>query len=159
MKKIIAAATLLAASGLPAAAADYTTVHLSIMVNRPAEAVWARVGGYCTISVWLKLPCTITAGSGDVGTIRSLALNGTTDEIMVAKTPLSYSYTQPASTTLYHGTLEVRPVDAGHSEIFYTLLYDQAALGTPDAQAAYRKGRVDRFQGAIEAMKAMAEAN
>jgi hypothetical protein len=156
MKKFIAAAGLVCALVLPAHAADYAVIHLNIAVNRPAEAVWAKVGDYCAIAGWLKMKCVITAGNGDVGTIRQL--NGTIEEIMTSKTPLSYGYTQPASTILYHGVLEVRPVDAGHSQIFYTLMYDQAPLATPDAQAANRKSRSDRFQGAIEAMKAMAEA-
>src|SRR5580693_8179770 len=119
-KSIIAAAGLVCALALPAEAADYTIIPLSIAVNRPAQAVWAKVGDYCGIAAWLKVKCEITAGSGDVGTVRHI--NGTIVEIMVGKTALSYTYTQPDSTILYHGTLEVRPVDAGHSQIFYTLL-------------------------------------
>jgi hypothetical protein len=155
-KAIITAVGLVCALALPAAAADYAVIPLSIAVNRPAQAVWAKVGDYCAIATWLKVKCEITAGSGDVGTVRHI--NDTTVEIMVGKTALSYTYTQPSSAILYHGTLEVRPVDATHSQIFYTLLYDQAPLATPEAQAANRKSRTDRFQGAIEAMKAMAEA-
>ena len=139
MKKIIAGAALLSALSFPALAADYTTIHLNVAVNRPAEAVWAKVGDYCAITDWLKVKCMLTSGTGEVGTIRQL--NGTTEEILVAKTPLSYAYTQPASTILYHGTLEVRPVDAGHSQIFYTLMYDQAPLATPEAQDANRQSR------------------
>lgn len=156
MKKFIAAAGLICALALPAQAADYAVIHLNIAVNRPAEAVWAKVGDYCAISNWLKVKCDITSGSGDVGTIRNI--DGKIPEIMVGKTPLSYSYAQPASPIFYHGVLEVRPVDAGHSQIFYTLMYDQAPLATPEAQEANRKSRTTRFQGAIEAMKASAEA-
>jgi hypothetical protein len=156
MKQIIASLALLCAVAAPAAAADYTTIDLSIGVNRPAATVWAKVGGYCAIADWLKVTCVLTSGTGEVGTMRHL--NGTIDELLVGKTPLSYTYTQPASPILYHGTLEVRPIDAGHSEIHYNLMYDQAPLATPEAQDANRKSRAARFQTAIETMKAMAEA-
>jgi hypothetical protein len=52
----------------------------------------------------------ITAGNGvSVGSNR--LLNGNNNEIMIAATPYSYSYTQPASTILYHGSLAVEPLE------------------------------------------------
>ena len=59
---------------------------------------------------------------------------------MVAKTPLSYAYTQPTSPILYHGNLAVEVIDAGHSRIVYDLLYDAAPLATPEAQAPTSPG-------------------
>ena len=96
------------------------------MVERSADQTWSRIGDYCAIKDWLGTSCVITAGSGDVGTIRHL--NGATDELLVAKTKYSYAYTQPTSPILYHGNLAVEPVDATHSRIVYTLFYDQAPL-------------------------------
>jgi Polyketide cyclase / dehydrase and lipid transport len=157
MKKIIAGMVLLCGLSVPALAADYTVINLTINVNRSAAAVWAKVGGYCAIADWFKAKCAITSGNGEVGTIRRM--NDRLDELLVAKSAYSYTYTQPATPNPLFGTLEVRSVDSGHSQIFYTLLYDQAPLGAADAQAAARQSRTTRFQTAIETMKAMAEAN
>src|SRR5262245_5116583 len=50
----------------------YVTIPLEITVNRPAAEVWKRVGKYCDIGEWLRIPCTITSGKdGEVGAIRS----------------------------------------------------------------------------------------
>src|SRR5215471_12721161 len=107
-------------SGTPPAAADstvvanptYTSIPLEITVNRPAAEVWKRVGKYCDIGEWLQIPCTITSGKdGEFGAVRSVG-----NEILVGKTELSYTYTQPVREgrpyNLYHGTLEARPVTA-----------------------------------------------
>src|SRR4051812_41819039 len=51
----------------------YVTINLEIGVDRPAAEVWKRVGKYCDIGEWLRLPCTITSGKNDeVGTVRSV---------------------------------------------------------------------------------------
>ena len=47
---------------------------------------------------------------------RNRLLNGNNNEIMIAATPYSYSYTQPATTILYHGTLAVEPLDRGRQD-------------------------------------------
>ena len=79
---------------------------------------------------------------------------------MIAATPYSYSYTQPATTILYHGTLAVEPLDRGRkTKIVYSLFYDQAPLGTDQAKAENRAQRTKRFSDALDAMKAMAEQN
>lgn len=154
--KAIIAALLGAGIAAPALAADYAVVVQDIAVDRPADAVWAKVGGYCAIGDWLKVSCVYTSGSGDVGTVRRLA--DRIDEVMVGRTALSYTYTQPTTTILYHGTLEVVPVDARHSKIVYTLFWDQAALPTSEAKQADREQRRSRFHTALETMKAQAEA-
>src|SRR5271155_2723248 len=86
-----------------AAAPEYTTIVMEKTVDRPADVVWKKIGGYCDIATWLKVTCVLTSGTGDVGTMRRL--NDKTDEVMVAKTQHSYTYTQPTTTILYHGTL------------------------------------------------------
>ena len=107
-----AAVTADAPASAPAApAADYAVLNLNVSVNAPVDVVWQKVGGYCDIEAWLKVKCALTSGSGDVGTMRHLTI-GTraVDEIMVAKTAHSYTYTQPNTTILYHGTLESCPM-------------------------------------------------
>src|SRR5262245_24109617 len=69
----------------------YVMLPLEIEVNRPAAEVWKRVGKYCDIGEWLQIPCTITSGTdGQFGAVRSVA-----NEILVGRTELSYTYTQP----------------------------------------------------------------
>jgi hypothetical protein len=151
----IAVAMLVSA---PAGAAEYTSILLDKVVNRTPDQTWAKIGPYCAIATWLKVKCVITAGNGaSVGTNR--LLNDNNNEIMVAATPYSYTYTQPTSAILYHGTLAVEPLDRGRqTRIVYTLLYDQAPLGTDQAKAENRASRTKRFSEALDAMKAMAES-
>src|SRR5271154_4492929 len=83
--------------------ATYITIPLEINVNRPAAEVWKRVGKYCDIGEWLQFACTIVSGKdGEVGAVRSIG-----NEILVGKTELSYTYTQPVRIgqpyPLYHG--------------------------------------------------------
>jgi hypothetical protein len=142
-----------------ASAADYAVLNLQTDVDQPVEVVWKKIGGYCDIAAWMKVTCDYTSGTGDVGTVRHLTIrtNGI-DEVMVAKTAHSYTYTQPTTTILYHGTLEVVPNGKDHSRILYNLIWDQAALTSDDAKAKDRDGRTKAFTGALASMKAIAEA-
>src|SRR3989442_770819 len=106
----------------------YTSIPMEITVNRPAAQVWKRIGKYCDIAEWLQIPagCQITSGKdGEVGAVRTVGR-----EILVGKTELSYTYTQPVYEgrpyNLYHGTLEARPLTAKTSRIVYTLMYDNS---------------------------------
>ncbi|CUS43363.1 MAG: SRPBCC family protein [Pseudomonadota bacterium] len=153
----LASALMMAAA--PAQASDYVVIRKEILVDRPADAVWKRVGGYCAIAEWLKLKCEIVSGSGDVGTIRRL--NDTTVEPMVASTPHSYTYSQTAGGMAgfaYNGTLAVEPAGTGKSRIVYTLIYDAALMPSDEVRKAQFDRINPRFQGAVETMKALAEA-
>jgi hypothetical protein len=126
-------------------------------VNKPAAEVWARVGKYCDIGEWLRVACTIVSGKdGEVGTVRSI---GT--EILVGKTELSYTYTQPVRAgqpyIQYHGTLEARPVTATTSKIVYTLMWDNSPLADDAAKEADKTRRRTQFQTAVDNMKILAE--
>lgn len=153
---------LLAGLAAPAfAAPEYVTIAMEIDVNKPAAEVWSKVGEYCDIAEWLKLDCKITSGDGGMGTVRSLA-GGRITEILVAKTELSYGYTQPAVEgqfyNLYHGFMEARPVSATTSKILYTLVLDvsdKADQAAKDADVARRRAS---FETALKNMKAIAEA-
>lgn len=135
----------------------YETVEMEIDVNRPAAEVWARVGKYCDIGEWFQIPCTMTSGKeGDVGSVRSVGA-----EIMVAKTPLSYTYTQPVRVgvpyDMYHGTLEARPVTATTSKLVYTLMWDNSRLPDDAARAQDRERRRSTFTNLLGNMKILAE--
>ncbi len=146
-----------APSGIVVANPTYTSFTLEQDVSRPAADVWKRIGKYCDIGEWLRIPCTLTAGKdGEVGAVRSVA-----NEVLVGRTDLSYTYTQPVREgrpyNLYHGTLEVRPVTPATSRIVYTIFWDNSIL--PDA-AAREKDTASRkatFTTAIQNMKILAE--
>lgn len=135
----------------------YVSLPLEIAVNKPAAEVWKRIGKYCDIGEWLRLPCTITSGvDGEFGAVRSVAA-----EILVAKTELSYTYTQPVREgrpyDAYHGTLEARPVTATTSKIVYTLFFDNSMLADDAARERNLAQRKTTFTQALENMKSLAE--
>ena len=146
----------------PKAPPDYTAIRMQIDVARPAAAVWAKVGGFCDLSKWLAVDCAITSGEGGIGTVRSLR-GGAVTEILVAQTPLSYGYTQPAREGLfynvYHGFLEARPVTRKSSTLLYTLFLDESDKPTQAAKDADVAARRSRFEGALANMKKIAESN
>lgn len=154
-----AAASLVLALALAAGAAhagDYVSIVQETTVNAPADATWKKVNGYCAIAAWLKTTCEITSGTdGELGAVRKIA--GRIEEVIVAKTPMSYTYADPNQPILYHGTVEVRPVDRKTSKIVYTLFYDQTTI-KEDARAASREARTKMFAKVLETMKAIAEA-
>ena len=143
--------------GVAVAAPTYISIPMEIAVNRPAADVWKRVGKYCDIGEWLRIPCTITSGKdGEFGAVRSVA-----NEVLVGKTELSYTYTQPVRDgrpyNLYHGTLEARPVTATTSKIVYTLFFDNSMLADDAAREADKARRLATFKAALENMKILAE--
>lgn len=150
------------ALALPALAAepDYRTIRMEIDVAKPAAQVWKKIGGYCDISNWLDADCKITAGDGDIGTVRSLS-GGAVLEIMVAATPLSYGYTQPAVEgkfhNLYHGFLEARPISTTTSKLLYTLYLDVSDKPDAASKEADISRRRARFEGALKTMKKISE--
>jgi hypothetical protein len=135
----------------------YVSIPMEIAVNRPAAEVWKRVGKYCDIGEWLRIPCKITAGTdGEFGAVRSVA-----NEVLVGKTELSYTYTQPVRAgrpyNLYHGTLEARPVTATTSKLVYTLTYDNSMLPDDAAREKDKATRTAQFMQALQNMKILAE--
>jgi len=139
------------------AAPTYVSIPLEITVNRPAADVWKRIGKYCDIGEWFQIPCTITSGKdGEFGAVRSVA-----NEVLVGKTELSYTYTQPVREgrpyNLYHGTLEARPLTATTSKLVYTLVYDNSMLADDAARERDKAQRTTQFTRALQNMKTIAE--
>jgi hypothetical protein len=135
----------------------YTFIPLEISINKPAAEVWKRVGKFCDIGEWLRIPCTITSGTdGELGAVRSVA-----NEVLVGKTELSYTYTQPVREgrpyNLYHGTLEARPVTATTSKLVYNLFFDNSMLPDDAARERDRAQRTTQFTQALQNMKILAE--
>ena len=145
------------AQSIVVARPTYVSLPLEISVDRPAADVWKRVGKYCDIGEWFQMPCTITSGKdGEFGAVRSVA-----NEVLVGKTELSYTYTQPVREgrpyDLYHGTLEARPVTARTSKLIYTLVYDNSMLADDAAREQDKARRTALFTRALQNMKTLAE--
>jgi hypothetical protein len=135
----------------------YTSLLMEVDVNRPAAEVWKRVGKFCDIGEWMQFPCTILSGTdGEIGVVRSIG-----HEVLVGKTDLSYTYTQPVTEgrpyILYHGTLEAKPVTATTSKLIYTLMWDNSTLADDAAREKDKAQRRQMFEGALKNMKTLAE--
>jgi hypothetical protein len=135
----------------------YITIPLEITINRPAEEVWKRVGKFCDIGEWLQVPCMILSGKdGEVGALRSIGR-----EVLVGKTDLSYTYTQPVyegrQYNLYHGTMEAKPLTATTTKMVYTLVYDNSMLADDAARDRDKQQKTQQFTRAIENMKTLCE--
>ena len=168
LSRSVFAATLLGAGNIETRVAtaepEYIAIRMEIDVNKPAADVWAKVGGYCDLGKWLaagrEVPCVVTSGDGGIGSVRKIG--NSVIEVLIAKTDLSYGYTQPAVEgkwyNLYHGFLEAKPVSATTSKLIYTLLLDvsdKADRAAKDADIARRR---TTFEGALANMKRIAEA-
>ena len=149
-----------AAGGAISAAPTYVNIHMEIDVNKSAAETWARVGKYCDLGEWLRAPCVITSGTdGQPGAVRTIA--GRIIEVLVGKTPTSYTYTQPvASNTapynLYHGTLAAVPVTATTSKLVYDIFLDHSTIPAERRDADLTQRRT-QFTGALANMKILAE--
>ena len=147
-----------ASTSIVVASPTYVSIPMEVTVNRPAAEVWKRIGGYCAIAEWFQIPnCTITQGKdGEFGAVRSVA-----NEVLVGKTELSYTYTQPVREgrpyNLYHGTLEARPLTATTSKLVYTLVYDNSMLPDDGAKEKDKAQRTATFTRALQNMKTLAE--
>jgi len=138
----------------PAAAADYVTISQDILVDRPVEAVWPRISGFCQIGPWIGTSCAISSGAGEVGTVRRIG--DRVDEVLVAKTERSYTYVlRDPALGLGSGTVEIRPAGAGKSRILYSVVYE--AEPKAENRAAGRDRRAAIFAKVLQAMKAEAE--
>jgi hypothetical protein len=135
----------------------YASLPMSIVVDAPVEKVWARVGKYCDIGEWGFLGCNLISGKeGELGAVRT-----TGHSVIVGQTRYSYTYTQPLRATglypMYHGTLEARPLGAGHTTLYYTLVWDSSTQ--PDDASRQKQVETYRllFEKMLRNMKKLAE--
>jgi hypothetical protein len=132
---------------------------MEIDVNRPAAEVWKRVGKYCDIRRVVPDRGWVQDHGGEGWRVRRRG--SVANEILVAKTELSYTYTQPVREgrpyNMYHGTLEARPVTATTSKLVYTLMFDNSMLADDAAREADKKAKTTQFMRALNNMKILAE--
>jgi len=153
---LAAGAAALSLAGAAQAGGDYVSIVQETTLNVPAETAWAKVKGYCDIGAWLKTTCEITQGKdGELGALRKIA--GRIEEVIVAVTPMSYTYADIDPKILYHGTVEVRPVSKTSSKLVYSLFFDQTSVPV-EQREANKTRRQQMFAGVIATMKGMAEA-
>lgn len=159
---IAASLVLLAIAAGPAPAggvpkAPYATISEEIAIRGPADEVWTKISGFCQVGTWIGGSCVITTpGPEAIGTVRRLF--DSFEEVMVAKTARSYTYVvRNSSAGLASGTVEVRPIDGGHSRVIYTAIYEPEA--DEAARAKGRENRLALFAKLLAGMKAEAEAS
>ena len=140
---------------------NYVAIVLEQEVTRPAAEVWKQVGGFCDIQKWFPgARCQISSGQdGELGAVRTL--NGSILEILVGKTDLSYTYSQPVRVgqtyNLYHGTLEARPTGPATSKLVYSLVMDNSMLADDAARKADAEASGRITSRALRNMKVLAE--
>jgi hypothetical protein len=153
---IAACAAAFSLAGAAQAAGDYVSIVQETPINVPAETAWAKVKGYCDIGAWLKTTCEITSGKdGELGAVRKIA--NRIEEVIVAVTPMSYTYADVDTKILYHGTVEIRPVSKTSSKLVYSLFFDQTSVPA-EQREANKTRRQQMFAGIMATMKGMAEA-
>jgi hypothetical protein len=153
---LAACAAALSLSGAAHAAGDYVSIVQETPLNVPAETAWAKLNKYCDIGPWLKTTCEITSGKdGELGAVRKIA--GRIDEVIVAVTPLSYTYADVDPKIFYHGTVEIRPVGKTTSKLVYSLFFDQTTVPA-EQRDANKTRRQQMFAGVMATMKSQAEA-
>jgi Polyketide cyclase / dehydrase and lipid transport len=135
----------------------YVAIPMTITVDAPVAAVWARVGKYCDIGEWGFPNCTILSGDGNsLGTVRSIG-----HEVLVGKTRYSYTYTQPVregiTYNMYHGSLEAVPLTNKTTRLNYTLVFDNSQLPDDAARTKDIDNRRIRFTKMLENMKTLSE--
>ncbi len=137
----------------------YTTVSLDIMVNKPVDEVWKRVGKFCDTAEWLQIAsgCKLISGKdGEAGAVRTLA-----SEVFVAAPQYSYTYTQTPKPNqpynLYHGTMEARAVTPTTTKVIYTLMFDNSMLPDDAAREKDKASRAALFTRALANIKVLAE--
>ena len=136
---------------------DFVVIVNRVAVDRPIEHVWSRVGGFFDLHLFLDVTCRAISGAGDVGSVRQIG--EAIVEPVVSAGRYSYTYAQtdgPMSAFAYHGSVVCEPRGDG-VEIVYTLVYDRAKIA--EARPASERSRLtQRFAGAVQAMKRVAEA-
>jgi len=152
---LAAAAAALGLAGSAHAAGDYVSIVQETTIAVPADVAWAKLNKYCDIGPWLKTTCEITAGKdGELGAVRKIA--GRIEEVIVAVTPMSYSYADVDPKIFYHGTVEIRPVNKTSSKLVYSLFFDQTTVPA-EQRDANKSRRQQMFAGVMATMKAQAE--
>lgn len=138
----------------------YVVIPMQVEINAPAAKVWAQIGRYCGIGELgsAGFPnCKIISGTdGEYGAIRNVG-----SEVLVGKTKYSYTYAQPLRASgfysLYHGTIEARPVTSTTCTLYWTLVYDNSNLRDDAAKAKDVANRRTRFTAMMQNVKILAE--
>ena len=157
MKSVLTGAALLALSAMPAMASDFTSFTLSTVANASPEKAWAKIGGFCAIHDWLGTSC-VHHRQWRCGHACARSMTAQVTEMMVAKTPFSYTYIQPinyAEPLSRHLGGRARWRRPEQDRLHLPL--GPEPLGDADAKAKARQGRTDRFNQALAKMKSMAE--
>ena len=157
----------------PASALDASPTGLPSQTAHTGRAarigLWSLILGFGGFLLWAGL-APLDEGVPSQGMIAidtkrkavQHLTGGLIKEVLVGKTTLSYTYTQPVGSNtapynLYHGTLEAVPVNATSSKLVYNLVFDNSMLADDAARARDITSKTNQFNGALANMKTLAE--
>lgn len=133
-------------------------VTCGVSIDRPAGAVWDRIGAFADAGQFLDVPCKLVAGTGGLGSVRQVG--EAILEVMVGEGLHCYSYVQthgPMAPFGYHGSVAVTSDGLSASCLTYALIFDAATMD--QARRDHEFDRLTgRFRRAAEAMRQVAES-
>jgi hypothetical protein len=149
----VAAAVALAALGAPAVhAAEAPQVRIEHTFALGADAVWARLGRFCSIAEWQSLVAGCVVDERRDGIHRTVVMRNDTayverlERFSHEERRLAYSILSgPLPVRRYVSELQVLPVDARHSRLVWQAWYEvpagtEAAAVARDLSALFRNG-------------------
>jgi len=136
---------------------DMAIVTCVVDVALSVSVCWQRIRNFANAGKFLDVPSKLVSGSGDIGSIRQIG--DAILEALVGRSDASYTYVQtkgPMAAYLYHGCVALTGTGAESCTLTYTITFNQAMM---DAERRSNEHtRISgRFQGAVEAMKRVAE--
>ena len=135
---------------------DFVTIVNSAAVERPVSEVCKIVCSFLEKNIFLDVSCIRIAGDGGIGSVRQIG--DAILEPMVGASAFSYTYAQtqgPMSRHHYHGCVVCEALGDSHTDIIYTLVYDQSKI-EPERHWSERSRMADRFATVVEAMRSAA---
>lgn len=136
---------------------DFVAIICEVAVDAPAETAWERIGAFGDAGRFLDVASELVVGSGEVGSLRRVG--DAVLEVLVGRSEASYTYAQtegPMAVYRYHGCVSLTASSADRCSLTYVISYDQSAMAQSERDAQHRRIS-DRFQGAAETMKRVAE--
>lgn len=123
--------------------ADQLLVEEKVLVNAPAKAVWALIGGFQVLDRWhpAVFASTLLGNGKDEGDIRVLTLAN--DVQIVEKLELydekamSLQYTileSPLPVGNYHATITVKSIDNNEAEVIWQSTFNAAGASNDEVK-------------------------
>lgn len=138
---------------VPALAANVLMVREKVVFNQPADEVWARIGGFCSIANWH--PAVATCVEAEDSRTLTLADGGVIEEAKTATGKMSYKYTisaGPLPVEHYKASFKLKDKKDGTSMLIWSASFSPKDATETEAKAVIQgvfdagiKGMQDLF--------------